>query len=74
MKRVWLDSYTPGTPVDIEPDAYPSLVALIDEAVGRFADRPAFENMGVRITFAELDRLAAEFRRISVRPIGPRAA
>ena len=61
MERVWLDTYTPGTPDEIDPDAYPSLVALIDEAVDRFGDRPAFENMGVRITFAELDRLAADF-------------
>ena len=61
MERIWLDSYTPGAPHDIEPDAYPSLVAIIDEAIARFPDRPAFENMGVRIAFAELDRLAKDF-------------
>ena len=61
MEKVWLDSYTEGTPHAIDPDAYPSLVALVDEAIARFPDRPAFENMGVRITFAELDRLAKDF-------------
>ena len=61
MERVWLDSYTEGVPAEIDADAYPSLVALTDEAIRRFADRPAFESMGVRITFAELDRLATEF-------------
>ena len=61
MERVWLDSYTEGTPHDIDPDTYPSLVAIIDEAIARFPDRPAFENLGVRITFAELDRLAKDF-------------
>ena len=61
MERVWLDSYTEGTPQDIDPDTYPSLVAIIDEAIARFPDRPAFENLGVRITFAELDRLAKDF-------------
>ena len=60
-ERVWLASYTDGTPHDINPDVYPSLAALIDEAIARFPDRPAFENMGVRITFAELDRLAKDF-------------
>ena len=60
-ERVWLDSYTEGTPHDINPDTYPSLAAIIDEAIARFPDRPAFENMGVRITFAELDRLAKDF-------------
>ena len=61
MERVWLDSYTDGVPAEIDADAYPSLVALTDEAIRQFADRPAFESMGVRITFAELDRLATEF-------------
>ena len=61
MEKVWLDSYTEGVPAEIDPDAYPSLVALTDEAIRRFADRPAFESMGVRITFAELDRLATDF-------------
>ena len=61
-ERVWLDSYTEGTPHDIDPDSYPSLVAIIDEAIARFPDRPAFENMGVRITYGELDRLAKGFQ------------
>ena len=61
MEKVWLDSYTQDTPHEIDADAYPSLVALVDEAIARFPDRPAFENMGVRITFAELDRLAKDF-------------
>ena len=61
MERIWLDNYTEGTPHDIDPDTYPSLVAIIDEAIARFPDRPAFENLGVRITFAELDRLAKDF-------------
>ena len=61
MERPWLDSYTEGAPHDIDPDAYSSLAAIIDEAIARFAHRPAFENMGVRITYAELDRLAKDF-------------
>ena len=61
MERIWLDSYTEGTPHDVDPDTYPSLAAIIDEAIARFPDRPAFESMGVRITFAELDRLARDF-------------
>jgi len=61
MERIWLESYTEGVPHDIDPDEYPSLVAIIDEAIAHFPDRPAFENLGVRITFAELDRLAKDF-------------
>ena len=60
-ERVWLASYTEGAPHEINPDAYSSLAAVVDEVIARFPDRPAFENMGVRITFAELDRLAKDF-------------
>ena len=70
MKRVWLDSYTEGTPHDIDPDTYPSLVALIDEAIARFPDRAAFDSMGVRITFADLDRLARDFAGFLVNGAG----
>ena len=30
--RIWLKSYPPGVPADIDPSQYPSLVALMDEA------------------------------------------
>ena len=70
MKRVWLESYTEGAPHDIDPDTYPSLVALVDEAIARFPDRPAFDSMGVRITFAELDRLARDFAGFLVNRAG----
>ena len=33
MKRVWLDSYTEGAPHEIDPDTYPCVVAVIDEAI-----------------------------------------
>ena len=69
-ERIWLDNYTEGAPHDIDPDAYPSLAAIIDEAIARFGDRPAFENMGVRITYAELDRLAREFSGYLTGPAG----
>ena len=70
MEKVWLDSYTKGVQEEIDPDAYPSLVAIADEAIRRFADRPAFENMGTRITFAEFDRLATSFAGFLVTRLG----
>jgi long-chain acyl-CoA synthetase len=61
MERHWLKSYPPGTPAEIDPGAYPSLVALFEESCGRFADRPAYHNLGVTLSFAELERLSARF-------------
>jgi long-chain acyl-CoA synthetase len=36
-------------------------VALFEASCRKFADRPAFHNLGTTLTFAELDRLSARF-------------
>ena len=61
VKKVWLEQYPPGVPHEIDPDAYPSLTALIDERVAQFADRPAFSSFGTRLTYRQFDELAAAF-------------
>lgn len=57
----WLRFYPEGVPHEINPDAYPSLAALTDEAVQRFRDRPAYACMGKQLTFGELDTLSRQF-------------
>jgi len=59
--RIWLKSYPPGVPHDIDPDQYSSLVELTDEALSRHARHQAYVLMDHVITYAEVDRLAASF-------------
>ncbi len=61
MQKLWLTSYPKQTPAEIDPDAYPSLVALLEDSCRRFADRPAYHNLGVTLKFSDLDRLSADF-------------
>src|SRR4051812_9851922 len=61
MERIWLKSYPPGVPAEIEPREYGSLVELFEKSIRQFGDRSAFTNMGKTIRFAELDRLARDF-------------
>ena len=61
MERIWLKSYPPGVPADIDPSEYASLVAVFDRAVQQFAARPAFHSMGRTINYSELERLSREF-------------
>jgi len=61
MQRIWLKSYPPGVPAEIEPRQYGSLVELFEKSIREFGDRPAFSNMGKTIRFAELDRCARDF-------------
>ena len=60
QERPWLARYPAGVPAEINPDAYPSVVAVLDDAIARFRDRPAFSSFGKTITYAELDRLSAQ--------------
>ncbi len=60
MEKPWLHTYPQGTPATIDADAYPSLIAIFEESCRRFADRPAYYNLGTTLTFAEADRLSAQ--------------
>ena len=56
--RPWLAAYPQGVPADIDPSQYPSLVALMDEAFTKYADRIAYSFMGKDISYAETDSLS----------------
>ncbi|RLJ37513.1 long-chain-fatty-acid--CoA ligase [Acidovorax sp. 106] len=59
--RPWLAAYPQGVPADIDPTQYASLVALMDEAFGRYADRVAYSFMGKDISFGQTDALSRAF-------------
>jgi long-chain acyl-CoA synthetase len=53
--KPWLASYPQGVAPDISLDAYPSLVALLEEAFRLHARRDAAVCMDQRLTFAQVD-------------------
>ncbi len=59
--RPWLANYPAGVPAQIDPEQYRSVQAVLEEAITRFRDRPAFSNMGKTITYGELDERSREF-------------
>ncbi|RPH40694.1 MAG: long-chain-fatty-acid--CoA ligase [Burkholderiales bacterium] len=61
MDRFWLKSYPEGVPSDIDPGAYPSLNALIDESLSRHRSRPAYICMDRTMRFGELDERSRAF-------------
>jgi long-chain acyl-CoA synthetase len=58
---VWFASYPAGVPRTIDPDTYASLPAMILEACRAHAERPAFEFLSVRMTYAEWERNSRDF-------------
>lgn len=61
MDKIWLKSYPAGVPAEIDINEFRSLVDLFEQGVRRFASCTAYICMGKGITYAELDRLSAQF-------------
>ena len=55
MEKIWIRSYPPGVPAEIDYTRYRSLVQLMDEAFVQYASRKAYAYMGKFITYAEVD-------------------
>lgn len=61
MEKVWLKRYPADVPAEIDPDRYSSLVEMFENAVLRYADQPAFINMGEVMTFRKLEERSRAF-------------
>lgn len=61
IERPWLASYPQGTPAQINADAFASVPEVLQDALEKYRDRPAFSNMGVTLNYAEVDALSKQF-------------
>ncbi|MBD9465445.1 long-chain-fatty-acid--CoA ligase FadD2 [Pseudomonas sp. Pdm06] len=57
----WNDKRPAGVPLDVDLGTYKSVIEVFERSCKKFADRPAFSNMGVTLTYAELERYSAAF-------------
>ena len=60
-ERIWLASYPPGVPADIDVSQYASVVALMEESFRSFGPRVAYTFMGKDVTYAQTDSLSQAF-------------
>lgn len=61
MDALWLQHYPQGVPAEVDIRRYASLKDMLEQSCGRFSQRPAFTNMGVTLSYGELDRLSRNF-------------
>jgi long-chain acyl-CoA synthetase len=59
--RIWLRSYPPGVPADIDVAQYGSIVALMDDSFAKYGPKVAYSFMGRDITYAQTDSLSQAF-------------
>lgn len=57
----WFKNYPEGVAHEINLYDYASLVELFEDSVKKYRDKVAFENMGVTLTFGQLEELSKNF-------------
>ncbi|UJF20613.1 long-chain-fatty-acid--CoA ligase FadD [Shewanella sp. OMA3-2] len=61
MDQPWIKHLPADVPAEIDPDQFPSLVAMFESAVAKYADQPAFINMGATMTYRKLEERSRAF-------------
>jgi long-chain acyl-CoA synthetase len=69
--RHWLATYAEyGIPTDIDPNAHPSVVHMLEGAMAAHADRPAFRSFGQTLNYADADRQSRNFAAYLQKQLG----
>mgnify|MGYP001215014022 CR=1 FL=1 len=61
IENFWKDKYPVGVSAEIDPDQYPNVQTVLKQSCQRFADKPAFTNLGKTLTYGELYELSGTF-------------
>ncbi|AIZ32078.1 long-chain-fatty-acid--CoA ligase FadD1 [Pseudomonas sp. K1(2024)] len=61
IEHFWKDKYPAGITAEINPDEFPNIQAVLKQSCQRFADKPAFSNLGKTLTYGELYTLSGAF-------------
>ncbi|MFK7995162.1 MAG: AMP-binding protein [Granulosicoccus sp.] len=61
MDKPWLKSYPSSVPAEIDINKYSSVVDIFTESTARFAERPAFHNLGTTISYQQLENYTQAF-------------
>lgn len=61
MQKPWLKHYPKGIPETIDTNEYSSLVDFFDRTVNKYANLPAYYNMGTTLTYEDLSIYVNQF-------------
>ncbi len=61
MDKIWLKSYPPGVPAEVDLSEFSSLADLFDKSVSKFGEQTAYINMGKSISYDTLEALSRQF-------------
>lgn len=61
MDQPWIKNLPDDVRAEIDADCYDSLVEMFESSVSKYADQPAFINMGATITYRKLEERSRAF-------------
>jgi long-chain acyl-CoA synthetase len=61
MEKIWLKSYPPHVPAEVDPQQLRSLKELVEKTCAEHAERVAFIQMGAQLTYRQLDEYSRAF-------------
>ncbi|MEC4724351.1 long-chain-fatty-acid--CoA ligase FadD [Shewanella sp. D64] len=61
MEQLWIDNLPHDVPNEIDVNRYDSLVDMFETSVSKYADQPAFVNMGATLTYRKLEERSRAF-------------
>ncbi|MBB1440717.1 long-chain-fatty-acid--CoA ligase FadD [Shewanella sp. SG41-4] len=61
MDQPWINNLPEHVPAEIDPSQFSSLVHMFENAVAKYADQPAFINMGATMTYRKLEERSRAF-------------
>ena len=61
MEKVWLKNYPRGIPETVNVDVYSSIVEAFETYSEQFATKYAFNSLGVRLTYGEMNKITRDF-------------
>ncbi|MBK7563510.1 MAG: long-chain-fatty-acid--CoA ligase [Propionivibrio sp.] len=78
MDKVWLQSYQDGVPAEVDLNEFQSLGEMFEKSFSQYRERVAYINMGVELSYGELDKLSRDFaaylQAVLGLPLGSRIA
>ena len=61
FEQFYQDKYPAGIPREVDLKKYKNMVDVFEQAVKKFADKPAFTAVGVTLTYRDLDTQSRNF-------------
>ncbi|MCZ6732812.1 MAG: long-chain-fatty-acid--CoA ligase [Gammaproteobacteria bacterium] len=70
MDKIWLEQYPKGVPAEVNVDQFSSLRDILKRSCTKYKDLPAFTNMGVTLSYGDIDVLSRNFGAYLQKTVG----